>query len=110
MKTLDYSRSYGVVAGHSWAAFEQDGVLFNGAGESQEDGPDPVIIETNELNGAKTFLAHILKGGPLSKATIDKAAGENNQAWPDVKAAAEEMKIVTFSYKNAETWKLSEEV
>lgn len=110
MKKLDRGRSYGVVAGHSWALFEQDGVLFNGAGETQEGGPDPVTIETNELNGAKAFLSQILKGGPLSKATIYKAAGENNQPWPDVKAAAEDMKIVTFSYKNAETWKLNEEV
>jgi hypothetical protein len=112
---LDRSKPYGTIHGHTHAMFEQSGRLFDGAGSLLGDHSKEVPkqqdlkIPTDDLAAAAEFLKNILKSGPLSKAAVYKAAEQNNQPWPQVKSAFDDLKIVKFQYGNAETWKLPEE-
>ena len=102
---------FATITGHSSAAYEQGGMLFDGAGEPlspEKRAKTDAIIETDDLANAKAFLMTILKNGPLSKSTVYKAAEGNNQAWTDVTRAAEMLPVMKFSYQKQEHWKLSE--
>ena len=114
---LDKTRPYGTITGHAIACFEQDGVLFDGAGYAIEEGEvakkDPKIeeiIETAEVSSAETFLKNILSGGPLSKSVVYQTSQNNNQLWQDINAAAVKMNILKFQFKGQETWKLPDTV
>ena len=112
---LDFTKPYGTIYGHDEARYEQDGHLFRANGEPvtpPPPSPSPagdMVIETDAVDSAKTFLTNVLKNGPLSKSAIFKIAGENNQEWKAVSDAADSLNITRFSYKNATMWKLPEE-
>lgn len=113
---LDKSKSYGTITGHPFACYEQDGVLFDGAGDALTPVPaveelvasvdDSSIIETDGVESAKQFLLTILAQNPLSKSVIYKEAEHNNQSWEDVKSAFSLLGGVTFTYNRATMWKL----
>lgn len=107
---LDFTKPYGTVYGHDEARYEQDGHLFRANGEPLASPTSDMVIETDAVDSAKTFLTNVLKNGPLSKSAIFKIAGENNQEWKAVSDAADSMNVTRFSYKNATMWKLPEEV
>lgn len=116
---LDLTRSFAEVYGSDRGVkFSQDGHDFNAAGvyvPSPVDSAasavrDDKVIETDELASAKAFLQQILKSRPLSKATIYRAAEENNQRWPVVKRAANQLKILSFKYQDTEHWKVPQEI
>jgi hypothetical protein len=118
MSKLDKTKPFGIVHGHTSAAFEQGGLLYDGSGDllgtpktvaASERVESDSIIQTDQAVAAKAFLANILSGGALSKAAIYKAAESNNQDWTTVKAVSADMGIVKFSYQKAETWRLPEE-
>ena len=110
---LDKKAPYGQVYGHGQAVFEQDGVLFDGAGESlptanelkkRKPAPNPV-----EMNQAEAFLLQILKGNPLTKSAVYKETESNNQNWDEVRDAAVRIGIIKFQQAKMEMWKLPEE-
>ena len=110
---LDKSFPYGTVTGHAVAAYEQGGMLFDGAGESlgapRRSAVDrDKVIQSADLQSAKTFLETVLSNGALSKPVVFKAAEGSNQSWDLVKQAAEDMAVVKFQFQKMETWKLSE--
>ena len=92
---LDRNRSYGTVVGHPEAKFEQDGRLFNGAGEPlaaftesfPENVPDTAITIDLKLENAMEFLKTCLATGPVDKSVLWKACKENNQEWDTVTRA-----------------------
>lgn len=106
---LDFTKPYGTIYGHDEARYEQDGHLFRANGEPLALPTSDMVIETDAVDSAKTFLTNVLKNGPLSKSAIFKIAGENNQEWKAVSDAADSLNITRFSYKNATMWKLPEE-
>lgn len=119
MTKLDRTKSFGIVCGHAYAAFEQDGLLFDGAGElagtpktvaADERVVKDSIIQTDALVSATAFLLNILKEGAVTKAVVYKEAGNNNQVWESVHTAAIDMGIHKLNFKGAETWKLPESV
>lgn len=108
---LDRERPFGVIYGHAKAAYEQDGVLFNGAGKPIDEATTKEIekdkiVETNDVSNAKTFLETVLKNGPLAKPQVLKIAEGANQRWADVTKAASLVDIVKYQYRNSEMWKL----
>ena len=111
--TLDKTKPYGVIYGSATVAFEQDGVLYAANGTPVDAAtptkPEPIVVETDALEGAKAFLMHVLRSGPRSKAVIYKAAEDNNQHWDDVKRAAGLVSVVKFQFNKSETWKLPED-
>lgn len=108
---LDKTKPYGIVAGHMDAAFEQNGVLFDGAGNSVN--PDPVVkddrtIVTDEVASAQEFLKNILKNGALAKKVIYNEADKNNQQWPNVQKAFETLGLVKTVQNKEDYWRLPE--
>lgn len=118
MKILDKAQPYATVTGHPAAAFEQNGMLFDGAGlplvpppapgaEAADDRKDD-IIETDEVESAKQFLLNVLSSGPLSKSALYKVAEENNQPWDAVRKAYVMLRVVSYAYRGVTMWKLNE--
>lgn len=119
MSSLDRAKTFGVIHGHATAAFEQNGLLYDGAGallgtpktvsKSTTVTHDSTVL-TDQVVAAKAFLENILAGGPLSKAAVYREAEANNQDWTTLRAVSADMGIVKFNYQKAETWRLPEEV
>jgi hypothetical protein len=116
MTKLDRKKPYGTIVGHAFAQFEQDGLLFDGAGNSVSSPPpqkksavEAHVLETDAVVSAKAFLKNILTGTTLTKSVIYKTAEENNQSWDAVKTAAADIGVVKFTYSGKEQWKLPEE-
>jgi len=112
---LDRDRAFAHVYGHETAVYEQGGVLFDGAGNPVKPmaavrSTGDSVIPHNRVDSSRVFLLNILKSGPLSKSAVYKVSSDNNQAWEDVKAAADLIGVVKFQYQKSETWKLPEEI
>jgi hypothetical protein len=116
---FDPKKPHGVITGHSWARFEQNGILYNQQGEPEvtldvvEDAePEEieVLVEVNEkdfeLNNAKDFLKNILADGPLPRSVIFKECSANNQQWEKVKTAFADMGGEALTRRNVIHWKL----
>jgi len=120
MTKLDLKKPYGTIFGHPIAAYEQNGVLFDGAGKPVNMGPKPVFSKNttfapgldDPLAGAKAFLLQILKENPLSKSIVYREAENNNQVWDHVRDAAIALGIVKFTDgpTKLEMWRLPETV
>jgi hypothetical protein len=112
---FDPKQPYGVITGHSWARYEQNGVLFDGQGkpdfepEMEEEAlPDPGITNTKDfgLNNARDFLTNILADGSLPRSVVFKECSVNNQEWEKVKTAFADMGGEVTQRKNVIHWKL----
>ena len=117
MSRLDRTKPYGVIYGHPTAAYEQDTLLYNGLGELigtpktvKENLADYDRIVTDKMESARAFLLNILQGGPLSKSAIYKATEENNQDWPSVKQASDDLNLKKFTVQKNELWQITSEV
>lgn len=115
---LDRNKPYGTIAGHPAAHYEQDGLLFDGAGKLLGTptfvaaAPKVTLdeaMQTDALVSAAAFLKNILKGGALSKAVVYKEAEANNQPWESVRQASVDLGIMKFQFQKAETWRLGED-
>lgn len=115
--TLDKTQPYGIVYGHDRAHYEQGGVLFTVDGVALDyASPPPTandskdrIIDSPDVENARTFLTNVLKNGPLSKSAVYKIVLDNNQNWQVINNAAELMGVVRFAYQKHTMWKLPEE-
>ena len=117
---LDKNKPFGTVHGHNRASFVQNGVYFDGQGNELDPEPPKeevgekinldTIIPTAEVSNAGTFICTVLKGGPVSKSVVYKAADQSNQQWEDVQKAAVTLNIIKYKYKDTEMWKLPEEL
>lgn len=112
---LDKTQPYGLVYGHERAHFEQKGVLFGADGTALDYAAPAVpdakdrIIESPDVDSARTFLLNVLKSGPLSKSALYKIVLDNNQDWQVINNAAELLGVVRFAYQKTTMWKLPEE-
>lgn len=117
MEKMNFNKSHGIIYGSDTARYQQDGKLYDGLGNlvskpdklPDDDVKDSLVIATDEVESAKRFLIAVLKGGPLAKSVVYKAAEDNNQPWLNVTSAFNVMNVSKFKYKNQETWKLPEE-
>lgn len=121
--TFNRNKPHGVISGHEWAKYEQDGVLYDYSGNTK-DGTLPVdekVAETTEetqlgdpyqmdyqLAQAKAFLKNILAGGPVSRSNIFKECEANNQDWDKVKTAFSQIGE-KISRRNIVHWQLKPE-
>ncbi len=111
---LDMKRPYGLIYGHSFAQYEQDGKLFDSTGlllvESEHaPEPKPTSEETKFSEAqARAFLTGILAGGPILRSAVYRECEANNQNWDDVRTVfaqiGYEQKI-----RNGIFWKLKTE-
>lgn len=109
---LDKKRPYGQTWGHTRAAYEQDGNLFDGAGNLVEDAP-PTSAKTEapklaESNDAEQFLRTLLQGGAMSKDKVYKAVESAGQVWNDVKTAAAAIPVRIYRQGKSDMWQLVE--
>ncbi len=115
---------YGMVYGHPWARYEQNGVLYDPSGRNPDEDarepevPEPVVAEVADdepgqrdfaLESAKEFLRNILSGGPVTRSAVWQQADKNNQSWEKVEQAFDQLggikqKSGTWTY-----WKLPAE-
>ena len=121
---LNTTRPYGTITGHETAKFEQDGILFDGAGNQLgEYTSKPTSKPTSKaaestfetLNeravaNAAEFLKNLLAGGPMDKSIVFKEAENNNQHWDTIKIAFAELKGKTSKMGQATLWSLNREV
>ena len=112
---LDKTKDFATITGHRLAMFQQNGMLFDGAGlpiteEKTEVVAKDRIIESDDVASARVFLLNVLDGGPLSKSALFKVAEDNNQSWDAVKKAAVLLNMITFTFNKALMWKLPEDV
>jgi Fe-S cluster assembly ATPase SufC len=97
---LDRTKSFGVVYGHDDYQYVQGGVYFDGTEESIEeieDNAEALVLrgdrKPDDIEGAKKFLAQVLKEGPIMKSAVFKEAEMNNQSWEAVTKARVLMNI-----------------
>lgn len=119
--TLDKTRSFATIYGHSIAHYEQDGHMYDAVGDiighKPEYSLDAMVKRgervPDELENAKAFLTRVLEGGPVMKSVVYKEAEANNQSWAEITKAVEAMGIVKLvgPGKGSPTmWKLPESV
>jgi len=94
---LNFSQPYGTIMGHEVAHYEQNGILFDGAGNpiggelaaaKKPAKPAPAAVSPDKyVANAQQFLNTLLTGGPIDKSVVFKEAEGNNQKWEHVKAA-----------------------
>ncbi len=113
MKKLDKSKGYGTVAGHDKAVYEQNGILFDGAGdELTPDKAKAVKAEATSrdmmLESAALFLKNILINGPMDRSALYREVEQNNQDWESVKTAAAKLEVRKYKKGSTEMWKLTE--
>lgn len=109
---LNKSKSYGVITGHSQAMFEQDGKLFDGAGEVLSEKKEKLAVETNtdnefKLESAVAFLKNMLEKGPVNKKRIVMEAEQQQQEMEFVHLAFAKLEARTKNFGAAETWFLN---
>ena len=116
---IDFNKPHGVIFGHPYAAYEQNGFLYDGAGErlnskteeteeTEETEPQRDAIKY-DLQQAKDFLLGILREGPLTKTAVYKECEANNQNWEAVQQAFNDIGGETFKIRNGIFWKLKTE-
>lgn len=115
---LDKSKNYGVIYNHPDAMFEQNGVLFDGAGNSlttHEEATKPAkvkkIVEDvaePQDDAAAQFILRILKEGPMSKSNVYRECELAQLDWDAVRTAAANHHVHIYKQKSTEYWKLSE--
>jgi hypothetical protein len=125
---LDLKKPHGVITGHSWARYEQDGILYDQMGYPEdyfynndddtkdakpnfkEDDavalPDPPVERDFALEQASDFLINILAQGPLARSAIFKEAALNNQNWDKIKTAFSNLGGEAFHKRNVIHWRL----
>lgn len=117
MLNFDPKKPHGVITNHSWAKYEQNGILYNSQGqpmdqivEVEEDQEYDLPVAPKErvfdLNQAKDFLTNILHDGPLARSVIFKECNANNQNWEAVKTAFADMGGEAVTKRNVIHWKL----
>lgn len=114
---LNKRRPYGVIVGHEWARYEQDGVLFDGNGNAQESS---ALIERVsrrskkepeqdlKVANAREFLKNLLAGGPVDKSSVYRECENNNQDWESVKKAFALMNGQVVERGSSKLWRLTE--
>ena len=114
---LDFDKPHGVVFGHAYAAYEQDGILYDGAGERIDKPEVKEEVETSgqedainyQARQAKDFLLGILKEGPVTRTAIYRECEANNQNWEEVQKAFADIGGEAVRIKNGIFWKLKSE-
>ena len=106
MSKLDKNLPYGTIYGHEFAAFEQDGKLFDGAG-NLANPPDPEPDEAEEQT-PEEFVQEILAGGPVSQANVYKEVGIRGLDWAAVKEASVSLGVKIADVKGVSTWDLKQ--
>lgn len=115
---FDPKKPYGMITGHAWARYEQNGVLYDSQGNPETrdleieeiEVPEEIKLEVGgkdfELNNAKDFLKNILADGALARSVIFKECSANNQQWEKVQTAFAEIGGEVSKRGNALYWKL----
>lgn len=118
---FDPKKPYGVITGHAWARYEQNGILYDTQGNSEfqeivdfEEAEAPKEVEVIfskekkdfALSNATDFLMNILADGPLARSVVFKECSANNQDWEKVKTAFADMGGETTQRRNILYWKL----
>jgi hypothetical protein len=110
---MNFEKSYGIIFGHDWARYEQNGTLYDAQGrsydesstdraENEEFRSDPL---TNVQN-AREWLEEQLKGGPVQRENLFKKAEQEGIKWDSVKVAATEIKVVANKVRDNIIWRL----
>ena len=110
---LDRNLPYATIVGHDTARYEQGGMLFGPdeislAPPASARTPVEDIIHHDGVENAKQFLLTVLKGKPVSKSALFKAAQDTNLEWENVRQASLLLGIIAFTYRNSTMWKLPE--
>lgn len=112
---LDRNRSFGHTYGHAYAVFEQDGNLFDGAGDLAEAPAVSVVKKPKqgaivEESAERLFLLELLNNGPVRKEAIHKESEIRGLSWELVMKEVSQMDIYSFEQGKGpakkEMWKL----
>lgn len=109
---LDKNRPSGQIYGHHRAVYEQDGKLFNGAGEliedeksSKEKVTEPVKEGVLNKN-AEQFVRETLAGGKMNQDRVYAASQEAGMVWDDVTTAAAALNVRKYKQGTYTMWQL----
>lgn len=112
---FDPTKPHGAITGHPTAFFEQEGVLFDGAGQplsepktSLKAKASAAATDDPKVESAKAFLRAVLAGGPVSKSAVFREAEANNQDWAAAKTAFVVLKGTEIKRGSEILWKLVE--
>jgi len=110
MTKLDQAKPFGQIWGHQIALFEQDGVMFDGAGnpinEIPEDEPEDEPGKPEDTSPINTFVVTALAGGPVPQAAIYKDAQAAGLNWDMVKTEAAKLGVRIEVVKSKAVWSL----
>jgi hypothetical protein len=119
---LNRNRSFATIVGHEWARYEQDGVLFDGQGNTPastaaiakaakpNSKSAPKTDVDLKVRNAQDFLKALLAGGPIDKSVVFKEAENNCQDWESVKVAFAKLNGASFKRGQSTIWRLTEDI
>ncbi len=91
MIKLDFGRPHGLIYGHAQAKYEQNGILFNDAGDPVDASPgilaDSAVGQTVSKRDAVEFLRALLADRPVQVSQIQVASGKAGYGWRTVQRA-----------------------
>ena len=100
---FDVSKNHGIVYNHEFAQYEQNGMLYDAAGNPCDKPDESKAAPGNAID----FLRDILDGGEMMQANIKKESELQGLNWQDVQNAALELSITKTKVGNANLWKLA---
>lgn len=120
---FDPKKPYGVITNHSWAKYEQNGILYDTQGNTMDQVNDDDDVDELEediepskkstrdfaYEQAQAFLKTILEGGPVARSAVFKECQANNQNWEKIKTAFSDMGGEALKRRNIIHWKLKAE-
>jgi len=107
---LNPKQHFGHVYGNHFAAFEQDGKYFDGAGKEVDNAGNSVDVDYEEDNEeGVAFLQNLLENTQMSKKKIADQAEREGVSWHLVENAANTLNVVKFKQGVVWTWRLPEE-
>jgi len=103
IQKFDASKNHGTIYNHPEAMYEQNGQLYDAAGN-----PCDKTVESKAASGNTIdFLRDILDGGEMMQSNIKKESELQGLNWQDVQNAALELSITKTKVGNANLWKLA---
>jgi hypothetical protein len=112
---FDPKKSHGVIYGHDTAIYEQNGNLYDGAGnfaaESEEVPEEKVTIKKKKepASGLAEFLTGLLSGGPIMQINVKKECEKAGYEWSELLTVSAEMGLKKFKKGALMMWQLPEE-
>jgi hypothetical protein len=103
---LDTSKTYGTIWGHDKAVYEQQGVLFDGGGNSLEDEEESTPVAAAGEGSIMDHIREALSGGPVTQTNLYRESQNEGFNWDQYKSTANEIGVRIYKQGSLVLWEL----